>query len=69
MATKKELIAANMSVEEICNFVGADSLGYLSLEGLMKTMNKPSSEYCTGCFTGDHPVPFQLELDKLNLEL
>ena len=69
MATKKELIASNMSTEEICNFVGADSLGYLSLEGLMKTMNKPSSEYCTGCFTGNHPVPFQLELDKLNLEL
>jgi len=69
MATKKELIASNMSVEEICDFVGADSLGYLSLEGLMETMNKPSSEYCTGCFTGNHPVPFQLELDKLNLEL
>ena len=68
LATRKELIAANNTVEEIRKFVDADSLGYLSHEGLMRAVGKSKSEYCMACFTGEYPVPVQLEMDKLAME-
>ncbi len=68
MATQRELIAAQKSVPEICNFIGADSLGYLSLEGLIKAVALPRDIFCLACFTGDYPIPVQLEMDKLALE-
>jgi amidophosphoribosyltransferase len=60
--TRGELIAASKSVEEIAEYVGADSLGYLSVEGLLQAMQRAggSSEprtFCTACFTGRYPVP------------
>jgi amidophosphoribosyltransferase len=69
MATYRELIAANKSIEEIRQFVGADSLGYLSVEGLLKAVGGKPDSHCTGCFTGNHPIPVQLEMDKLALEV
>ena len=69
MTTYSELIAANKSVEEIRQFVGSDSLGYLSVEGLLKTVGGDQGIYCTGCFTGNHPIPVQLRMDKLGLEV
>ena len=69
MATRKQLIAANMSVEEIQRYIGSDSLGYLSQEGLMRVMGAGKSKYCMACFTGDYPIPVQLEMDKLALEV
>ena len=69
MASKRELIAANLSVEEIRNLVGADSLGYLSHEGLLRAVDLPRESLCMGCFTGDYPIPVQLEMDKLMLEV
>ena len=68
MATKNELLAANMEVEEIRKFIGADSLGYLSNEGLMKSVKEKRNNLCMGCFTGVYPIPVQLEMDKLILE-
>ena len=68
MATRGELIAAKKSIPEICNFIGADSLGYLSIEGLIKAVALPKETFCLACFTGDYPVPIQLEMDKLALE-
>jgi amidophosphoribosyltransferase len=68
MATRKELIAAHKTVPEIQKFIGADSLGYLSLDGLMKSVKLPGDSFCTACFTGDYPIPVQLEMDKLALE-
>ena len=67
MATRAELIAARHSVEEIRQHIGADSLGYLSIDGLIEAadLGKPS---CMACFTGDYPVPVQLGMDKLALE-
>ena len=55
--TSEELIAANLSVEEIQHFVGADSLSYLSLEGLKKATGVPSAGFCDACLTGDYAVP------------
>jgi amidophosphoribosyltransferase len=69
MASKRELIAANLSVEEIRELVGADSLGYLSHEGLLRAVDLPRENLCMGCFTGDYPIPVQLEMDKLMLEV
>ena len=68
LATRRELIAANMTVEEIRDFVGADSLGYLSHEGLLRAVGLPKNNLCMACFTGNHPIPVQLEMDKLALE-
>ena len=69
MATKRELIAANSSVEEIRRLVGADSLGYLSVEGLLRAANGARDRFCLGCFTGEYPIPVQLEMDKLVMEV
>jgi amidophosphoribosyltransferase len=68
MATQRELIAARKSVPEICEYIGADSLGYLSLPGLVKSVGLPKDSFCLACFTGDYPMPVQLEMDKLALE-
>jgi amidophosphoribosyltransferase len=68
MATKWELIAAQKTVEEIRDFIGADSLGYLSIEGLLESVGLPKEIFCLACFTGEYPIPVQLEMDKLALE-
>ena len=68
MATRGELIAAQKSIPEIRDFIGADSLGYLSIEGLIKAVALPRDTFCLACFTGDYPIPIQLEMDKLALE-
>mgnify|MGYP002819672212 FL=1 len=68
MATLGELIAANKTLDEITEYIGADSLAYLSVDGLMRAVRAPKEEYCKGCFTGDYPIPIQLEMDKMRFE-
>ncbi|MBH66090.1 MAG: amidophosphoribosyltransferase [Chloroflexi bacterium] len=68
MATLSELIAANKTVEEITEYIDADSLAYLSVDGLMRAVRAPGEEYCKGCFTGEYPIPVQLEMNKLRFE-
>ncbi|MFH1098295.1 MAG: amidophosphoribosyltransferase, partial [Candidatus Desantisbacteria bacterium] len=55
--TTKELVAATHSIEEIRNFIGVDSLGYLSIEGLLTAAlsSKEKNEFCTACFDGEYP--------------
>jgi amidophosphoribosyltransferase len=55
--TKRELIAATMSIEEIKNYIEADSLEYLSMDGLLKSVPHEKGGYCTACFTGNYPIP------------
>ncbi len=55
---RSELIAATHTIEEIRKFLNADSLRYLSLEGLLSAVNSQRSAYCTSCYTGKYPVPF-----------
>ena len=69
LATKSELIAADQSVADVCKFVGADSLGYLSIKGLVRSVELPREDFCMGCFTGEYPIPVQLEMDKLVMEV
>jgi amidophosphoribosyltransferase len=55
--SKRELIAANNSIEEIRRYIEADSLAYLSLEGLLKACDgSEHNGYCTACYTGDYPT-------------
>ena len=56
-ATRAELIANGMSAQEICDSMGADSLGYLSIDGMVAASGQPRNELCLACFTGDYPVP------------
>jgi amidophosphoribosyltransferase len=69
MATRRELIAAHKTVPQIREYIGADSLGYLSLDGLYKSIGLQKKNFCDACFTGDYPVAVQLEMDKLALEV
>jgi amidophosphoribosyltransferase len=64
----EQLIAASRSVEEIRGHIGADSLGYLSIPGLVRAIGLPEDTFCNACFHGDYPIPVQLGLDKLVLE-
>ncbi|MDD3243747.1 MAG: amidophosphoribosyltransferase, partial [Eubacteriales bacterium] len=52
-----QLISASHTTEEICKMIGADSLEYLSIEDLLKTVEGSSCDFCQGCFNGDYPVP------------
>src|SRR6202035_995046 len=63
--SKKELIAANKSVEEIREFIGADSLAYLSLEGMKKACaDGEKTTYCTACYTGSYPTKW-VDIDEI----
>jgi len=53
---KNELIASKMSVEEICKYIEADSLAYLSIEGMLNSINDKKSDYCFACFDGEYPI-------------
>ena len=70
MATRQELIAANKSIDEIRDLAGADSLGYLSVDGLIAVAKQGNrqSGFCDACFTGNYPVPVQLDFSKMALE-
>ncbi len=67
--TRDELIAAHYDVPEICAYLQADSLAYLSHAGMMQVVRADRQQYCSACFTGDYPVrmPWQDELLQLSL--
>jgi len=70
-ATKAELIANGLEVEEIRRSIGADSLGYVSLDGLISATQVPSDRLCSACFTGEYPmsIPEDMSEGKLRLEI
>ena len=65
--SRTELVAAQHSLEEVRNFIGADSLAYLSIEGLLSAFEHPG-DYCTGCFTGKYPTDVAENHTKKALE-
>lgn len=67
MAREHDLIAARLTIEEIRRHIGADSLAYLSLEGMMKAIGATAG-YCNACFTGDYPVGLAESYTKLEFE-
>ena len=70
-ATKAELIANGLEVEEIRRSIGADSLGYVSIDGLISATQVPSERLCSACFTGEYPmrIPEDMSEGKLRLEI
>ena len=66
--TKRELIAANKTSDEIAAFLEVDSLGYLSVPGMLSAVNGASGNYCTACWTGEYPVKIIDSTDKHSLE-
>ncbi len=65
--TKEELIASSNTPEQICRYLGADSLGYLSLAGLRQAVADKNGEFCTSCYTGVYPTDLvQLEVREEN---
>jgi amidophosphoribosyltransferase len=65
---RAELVAADLEVGEICDYTGADSLAYLSLEALKKATGVPGAGFCDACLTGEYPVPVPPLLSKTVLE-
>jgi amidophosphoribosyltransferase len=68
MATYEELIAARKTIPQIADEIGADSLAYLSLEGLVRATDLPGSSFCTACLTGNYPVPVHAAAGKFGFE-
>ena len=68
MPTREELIASNHSVDEICDYIVADSLSYLSLDGMLSCLSGPTESYCTACWTGEYRVDISAE-DRQQQEL
>jgi amidophosphoribosyltransferase len=66
-ATRAELIAANLSVEGIRKYIEADSLGYLSLKNLIKSVSLPANNLCLACLNGEYPVRIPERMQSLKL--
>jgi len=67
-ATRKELVASDHSREEVRKHLGVDSLEYISLEGLMKSVRSVGADFCTACFDGRYPLPVGKDQSKDSLE-
>lgn len=67
--SREELVAARLkTIPAIEQWLGVDSLGYLSVEGLLAAVSKPGAHYCTACWTGKYPVKPVDEIDKYGME-
>jgi len=70
MANQDEFIAFERTVEQVGEWLGATSLAYLSLEGLLKAIGMGGDGFCTACFSGSYPcaVPEEVRMSKLRFE-
>lgn len=69
--SKENLIACQMTIPEICEHIGADTLGYLSIEGVQSLATPdmtPQTGFCTACFTGNYPIEVPKEMPKDKFE-
>jgi amidophosphoribosyltransferase len=64
----EKLIANKMSMEEICKYLGVDSLGYLDVEGMVRATGRKVNQFCLACFNGHYPLPVDPALDKFIME-
>ena len=68
MPTRQELIAADLTIEQITAYVGADSLGYLSLDGMVEAAGGEKTSFCRACFDGEYPIEIPAGAGKFVLE-
>ncbi len=66
--TTEELIADNRSIDDIRDFLGVDSVGYISLDGLLSCMSLPADHYCTACWSGRYKIPVNKIMNKFSME-
>ena len=66
--TKEELLANNRNLQEIKEFLEVDSIGYISLEGLLSCAVLPADHYCTACWSGKYVIPVDVTFNKVSLE-
>lgn len=66
--TKEELLANNRTLDQICRFLEVESVGYLSLEGMLGCASLPPDHYCAACWSGKYPIPVQFVGNKFSLE-
>jgi len=68
MPTKRELIASSKTIKQIQDYLGVDSLGYLSIDGMLSMPSLPNNSFCVSCFSGKYPLKIEARNDKLRLE-
>ena len=66
--TKEELLANNRDLEQIREFLEVDSIGYVSLEGLLSCASAPAQNYCTACWNGKYRIPVDFTVNKFTME-
>jgi len=66
--TKEELLANNRDLEQIREFLEVDSVGYLSLEGMLSCAILGADHYCTACWSGKYPIPVDVAVNKFTME-
>jgi amidophosphoribosyltransferase len=66
--TKEELLANGRNMQQIKDFLDVDSVGYLSLEGMLGCASLPADHYCTACWAGQYPVPIDVAVNKFVME-
>jgi amidophosphoribosyltransferase len=66
--TKEELVASGRTMDQIKEFLEVDSLGYISLEGMLACTSLPKDHYCTACWSGKYPVPVTTVVSKFMME-
>lgn len=64
----EKLLANQCTLDEIRKYLGADSIGYLDPAGMIRATGRPEKDFCTACFTGDYPVPYDEKFDKYVME-
>ena len=62
------LLANQCSLQQICDYLGADSIGYLDIDGMVRATGRDENRFCLACFNGDYPVPFDPATDKFVME-
>ena len=65
---RSKLMAANNTLDEICQYLDADSLNYLSQEGMVRATGKPKESFCMACYDGQYPVEYDASVDKHIME-
>jgi amidophosphoribosyltransferase len=64
----EQLLANQCTLDQIRDYLGADSIGYLDVEGMVRATGQPEESFCLACFTGDYPVPVDPSVDKFIME-
>jgi amidophosphoribosyltransferase len=66
--TREELVANKRTMDQIRDYLGVNTLGYISLEGLLSCVSLPADHYCTACWSGNYRIPCTTIVNKFSME-